>query len=89
MRTINEKDLENDALQMIPVRNGCSGWCGCTGHCREIAKFIPREEALEWQRLQDIIEDAKEKASNIVDTRDDIPEERSKELKILYKTLSE
>lgn len=48
---------------MIPVRNGCSGWCGCTGFCREIAGFVTREHALKWanaKALEDTFREIRE-----------------------------
>ena len=41
---IDQSDLKNKELQMLPIRRGCSGMCACLGICRDIEGYIDRKE---------------------------------------------
>lgn len=43
MMYVEDKDLNNPELTMLPIRKGCGGGpCACSGYCREIAGDIDR-----------------------------------------------
>ncbi len=44
MKKILSTDLENKELDVLPIRRGCSGMCGCLGTCLQIVGHIPRKE---------------------------------------------
>lgn len=44
MKKILSCDLEDKNLDLLPIRRGCSGRCGCLGTCLQIVGYIPRKE---------------------------------------------
>lgn len=47
---IEKSDLENQELQTLPIRRGCSGMCACLGVCRDIVGYINRREYEEFMK---------------------------------------
>ena len=45
---VDQKDLDNPNLDMLPIRNGCSGGpCACSGYCQRIQGFVKRDA---WEK---------------------------------------
>lgn len=49
---IEKSDLENQELQVLPIRRGCSGMCACLGICKNIEGYISRKEYEEYEEFK-------------------------------------
>jgi hypothetical protein len=41
---IDQSDLNNNDLEILAIRRGCSGICACLGTCRSIIGYIDRKD---------------------------------------------
>lgn len=55
---IEQSDIKNKDLKLLPIRRGCSGLCACMGTCLNIVGYIERvkyDKLINENKLEDFL----------------------------------